>query len=101
MEKQSRRQTLLTLAATGAGVAVAGTASARPSQRPNLREQEARLRHVLNQTENANDQMNRVASGWTAPPDPDRPEFDVLLNSINSECQSLIETATALLRRGA
>jgi hypothetical protein len=102
MEKTSRRKLLVNLAATGAAAAGARTASARDRQRPNLKEQEARLRNVLSHLEAGNDHMNRVASGWTAPPDPDRPEFDALLNGINSECQSVMETANELLlRRGA
>ena len=99
MERLSRRKVLLSLAAAGAGAAVAGTANA---QNSNLRAQEARLRNVFEHVEIANDHIKGVAARWTAPPDPTRPAFETLLTNINSECQSVMDTAhELLLRRGA
>jgi hypothetical protein len=47
MEKLSRRKALLSLAAAGAGAAVAGTAKAQGAEDPNLSAQKERLRNVL------------------------------------------------------
>jgi len=102
MEKLSRRKVLISLAAAGAGAAVAGTANAQDHQPANLSAQEARLRNVLEHVEIANDHIKGVAARWTAPPDPTRPAFETLLTNINSECQSVMDTAhELLLRRGA
>ena len=109
MEKLSRRKVLVTLAAAGAGAAIAGTANAQGRQDPNqcpqnprLRAQEERLRNVLDHVEIANDHIRGVAARWTNPPEPDRPAFETLLTSINTECQSVMDTAhELLLRRGA
>ena len=109
MEKLSRRRVLVNLAAAGAGAAIAGTANAQNRQDqnqcrqdPRLREQEERLRNVLEHVENANDRIRGVAVRWVAPPEPDRPAFETLLNTINNECQSVMDTAhELLLRRGA
>jgi hypothetical protein len=109
MEKLSRRKVLVNLAAAGAGAVIAGTANAQGRQdanqcpqNPRLRAQEERLRNVLDQVEIANDHIRGVAARWTAPPEPDRPAFETLLTNVNTECQSVMETAhELLLRRGA
>ena len=99
MEKISRRKVLFGLAAAGVGLAVAGTTNAKTTD---LRGQEQRLREVLRHVEVANDHFNRVAAGWVAPPDLSVAVFDGLLININTECQSVMETARELLdRRGA
>lgn len=114
MEKLSRRKVLVNLVAAGAGAAVVGAAKAQGRQDnqgrqdqqcrqdPKLRAQEERLRNVLEHVEIANDRLKGAAVRWTAPPDPDRPAFETLLNTINTECQGVMDTAhELLLRRGA
>lgn len=99
MEKISRRKVLFGLAAAGAGLAVAGTTNAKTTD---LRAQEQRLREVLRHVEIANDHFKRVAARWVGPPDISVAVFDGLLININTECQSVMDTARELLDlRGA
>jgi hypothetical protein len=72
MEKLLRRKALMDLAAAEAGAAMAGVAKA-----------------------------EGAAVRWQEPPEPVRPAFEMLLNNINTECQSVMETTRELLlRRG-
>ena len=81
---------------------VAGTAKAGNQDDPNLQEQKAKLQNVLEHVEIADAKINRLANGWSDPPDPDRPQFNALLSDINTECQNVMDTVNELfLRRGA
>ena len=105
IERLSRRKVLFGLAAAGAGAAVTGMAApgmAKAMDDPGLTAQLERLRNVLGHVEIADDVIIGAAARWIAPPDPDRPAFETLLTTIDTECQSVIDTVRELLlRRGA